>query len=255
MFTILALQLSLAFAHDLNCIPKDEAHKHIQIHVADAGIESMTESAFEDAIAKVMKKFESVVKKDHDANLVINNLWTDATINAQAYQEWHEDPITKKITKYFMVDAFGGLARYPGMTKNGFIAVLCHELGHHIGGAPKYNRNGWASIEGQSDYWATHHCMKELGIDSKAAGKALAGVLADLNGERPPKESSPDMTVVTKMLESHPEAQCRLDTYLAGRACTQTGKISQSDPKQGTCHVYPAGKAAVGDRPLCWFKP
>lgn len=43
------------------------------------------------------------------------------------------------------------------------LLVLCHEMAHHLGGAPyKVDDNGvirWASMEAQSDYWAAKTCM------------------------------------------------------------------------------------------------
>jgi hypothetical protein len=34
---------------------------------------------------------------------------------------------------------FGGLARHELVTDDGFMMVVCHETGHHLGGAPRYN--------------------------------------------------------------------------------------------------------------------
>jgi Zn-dependent protease with chaperone function len=53
---------------------------------------------------------------------------------------------------------FGGLARDPLVTKDGFSAVICHEIGHHIAGAPRKGFS-WASNEGQADYFATTKCL------------------------------------------------------------------------------------------------
>jgi hypothetical protein len=56
---------------------------------------------------------------------------------------------------------YGGLARHGEITPDGFALVLCHEIGHHLGGVPRYSgANGWASNEGQSDYFAATKCLR-----------------------------------------------------------------------------------------------
>lgn len=49
-------------------------------------------------------------------------------------------------------------------TTNGVLQmILCHEIGHHIGGQPyKSGQNDWVSVEGQADYFATTSCLKKL---------------------------------------------------------------------------------------------
>lgn len=47
-----------------------------------------------------------------------------------------------------------------------YTAVLCHEIGHFMGGYPKKKRgddgDSWASKEGQSDYYAAAVCLKKM---------------------------------------------------------------------------------------------
>ena len=74
---------------------------------------------------------------------------------------------------------FGGFARHEAITADAFTLVVCHEIGHHLGGAPKKTRsagrNGtrkrWATNEGQADYWATLKCLRKVwrGEDHKVA--------------------------------------------------------------------------------------
>jgi hypothetical protein len=67
---------------------------------------------------------------------------------------------------------FGGLARHETITEDGMSLVVCHEIGHHIGGAPKKGGSAggwgggagastWASNEGQADYFATLKCLRK----------------------------------------------------------------------------------------------
>ena len=62
---------------------------------------------------------------------------------------------------------FGGLARHKLVTPDGFALVACHEMGHHLGGAPR--RGGWASNEGQSDYYATTKCARRIWAEDNNA--------------------------------------------------------------------------------------
>lgn len=179
-----------------------------------------SKAEFDDAIKIVHDAYTGDVEKA-GGHLVFKNLWNDGTVNSDTYRDgdtWY-------------VDAYGGLARYPDMTKAAYIAVLCHEVGHNLGGDPRYNNNtDWAAVEGQADYWATLECMRRVDpSESLAASQTLANVLAELGGEPMPNISTPDPTVVDVTFEDHPAAQCRLDTYYRG--------IQQTD------------------RPRCWYAP
>lgn len=244
VFLAVLFSLGLFSIANAECIPKDDAHKNLFFSAsARSGISQV---AYEKVLDKLEAYFAPVVRA-RGARLQINRLWNDGTVNAQAYRigsTWH-------------VDMFGGLARYPGMTQTAFLTVACHELGHHMGGAPRYDRNtDWAATEGQADYWATLNCMKRLGVASSAGSLALAKVLADLSGERMPSRSTRSQVVRSSILESHPPAQCRLDTMDAGRACRASGNTSNNDPRVGTCHVYPSSTTySAGSRPRCFYKP
>lgn len=241
---------------------------------------SMTEPEFLAIVSKVEKQYSDVVKAK-GAKLIMENAWEDGTVNAYADQDsegWH-------------VHMFGGLARHPLTTNDGFALVVCHELGHHLGGAPKYGGgNDWASNEGQADYWATVKCAKKIFenddniaivakmvIDAEAikqcelvyksdaeialcertsmAGKSLAQLLGALGGNTKVEFNTPDKHVVKKTVDSHPEAQCRLDTYFSGGLCDKAYSldVDDKDAKIGVC-VKSEGYS-VGLRPLCWYKP
>lgn len=182
---------------------------------------TVTKANFESAINLVTKAYANKIASTGRV-LSINNLWKNPTVNAQAYQKRMNG------TTYLMVDAFGGLARYGFMTTDAFVGVLCHELGHHLGGAPRID---WASNEGQSDYWGFRSCMRKIMSVERAivAAEDLAEVLARLGGERVPSLYTPDLTIVQRTIDYHPNAQCRLDTMFAG--------------------------LKFKPRPRCWFKP
>ncbi|MDO9183353.1 MAG: hypothetical protein Q7U04_13145 [Bacteriovorax sp.] len=62
---------------------------------------------------------------------------------------------------------YGGLARHPLMTEEAFAVVVCHELGHHLGGAPKKRQSFsidplWSSNEGEADYFSSLKCLRKF---------------------------------------------------------------------------------------------
>lgn len=70
------------------------------------------------------------------------------------------------------IQMFGGFARHKHGTLDSFRGIICHEIGHHLGGAPQGSDwwGSWASIEGQSDYFATSKCMKKLLLEGQKMG-------------------------------------------------------------------------------------
>lgn len=234
-------------------------------------------------------QFDSILNKIYDeyapeiaglgANFRIDRRWNDPVLNAYAFQangNWY-------------IAMYGGLARHPAMTEDGFMAVACHEVGHHLGGAPKFVDDDWGSVEGQADYYATLKCLRrifmkednakilantkldpiaikrceaeglsqqdeEICIRSVMAGASLASVLSVMNKNKAlPKLDTPDRSRVTTTDENHPRSQCRMDTYLQGALCRvrYTEALDNKDYRAGTC----ADESLYDDglRPSCWF--
>lgn len=239
----------------------------------------ITETEFNAVITKVETIYAPVVS-NLGKTLVINRKWTDGTVNANASQSG----------SIWTVNMFGGLARSAPVTADGFSIVLCHEMGHHLGGATKKTGfNKWASSEGQSDYFTATKCLRKIWVNddnqkivskmvvpellrkscenvhgSKTsdfficvrtgiAGVSVGKLLADTNPE--PKFDTPDPKVVTSTYHEHPKTQCRFDTFFQGALCEvgMNEQVSNTDETTGYCH----GKLGhtVGLRPLCWFKP
>jgi len=129
---------------------------------------TMDEKDFNQIIDDVVAIYKKQVANAGGEITVLKD-WATGTVNAFACRSIFKDKCpTKKseIGNNYLLKMFGGLARHPKMTKDGFAIVVCHELGHHIGGAPKKGAR-WASSEGQSDYWATTKCMKNYLLGAK----------------------------------------------------------------------------------------
>jgi hypothetical protein len=123
----------------------------------------ITEAQFTAAIDKVETIYAPIVA-NMGGKLEIDRKWSDGTVNAYAQQSG----------KTWKVAMFGGLARHETITEDGMALVVCHEIGHHIGGAPKKGgstsggwwggssgASTWASNEGQADYFATLKCLRK----------------------------------------------------------------------------------------------
>jgi hypothetical protein len=172
------------------------------------------------------------------------------------------------------------------MTRDAFLGVTCHEVGHHLGGAPIV-MTGLAN-EGQADYFATTKCLRLMfSTENNAAvlakaqidpfakkiceqehaslqdrqaceraslvASTLGKVLAGFEQKPEPKFDSPDPVVVTATSNAHPHAQCRVDTMFAGAVCAVALDVpfSRLDPREGACVE---ATSAVGYRPHCWYK-
>lgn len=241
----------------------------------------ITEKQFNDVLDRLDRLFKPDVERAGD-KLRINRLWSDATVNASAQRNGNTQ----------VLNMYGGLARHPATTIEGFALVACHEYGHHNGGAPKSASmwGNWATNEGGADYFATLKCLrrffaeddnaailKDLDLDPVAdsacaaqwpnqqdylicmrmslAGQSVANLFQALRKENTaPNFGTPDRRVVSRTNDAHPDTQCRLDTYFAGMLCTakENEALSNDDYKMGSCYA-PRDKA--GTRPLCWFAP
>lgn len=114
------------------------------------------------AVIEAVEEIYIPIVKSKGGNLKINRLWDNGTVNANASRQGST----------YVVNMYGGLARHAAVTAEGFAVVVCHEIGHHIGGAPVYggggwggggsNSRSWASNEGQSDYFATSKCLRKV---------------------------------------------------------------------------------------------
>ncbi len=259
-------------------LPENDMRIPVGMKAINGGL---TEAQFNGVIAKVERLYSPVIS-NLGSKLVIERLWTNTKVNAYAKRD---------TPKVWTVQMFGGLARHASVTADGFALVLCHELGHHIGGAPKKRAtmNPWASSEGQSDYFATLKCLRQVFLNdnnaaivrtlsapaelvsackkvftkddvnicirSGMAGASVANLFASMDSAKLASFSTPDLTVVTSNVDSHPATQCRLDTFFQGSLCEVSFNedVDQKDEIRGTCHK--ASGHSTGMRPRCWHKP
>lgn len=244
----------------------------------------MTEEIFNQILDELEEIYSPIVRS-LGRRLQIQRDWRNGTVNAFAQQ----------LGTVWRVAMFGGLARHHTITPDAFALVACHELGHHLGGLPKisswWGGAGWASNEGQSDYFGTMKCfrkyaenhdnqelMSQVDIPEYVVEKcsevfshpeehavctrsAMAGLsLGELfrvlrNLDHPLQFDTPDPRVVSSTDNSHPAPQCRLDTYFQAALCDRDhyDDVSNTNPNQGVCSRSEGDE--LGLRPLCWYRP
>lgn len=231
----------------------------------------------------VIDKVESVYKPIVEGlgnKLTINRLWENSRVNAGATKKGNE----------WIINLYGGYARHSLVTEDGYALVICHELGHLLGGTPQKTEATWASTEGQADYFATLKCLRkvfrqdnnvqyvtQLNVPTmvsekcsksfktdweialckrtSVAGLSVSAISADIRNTDIPAIETPDTAIVEQTFEDHPEPQCRLDTYFQGSICevSSVNALSSKDESEGTCHQINGHETGV--RPTCWFKP
>lgn len=246
------------------------------IPVVNGPAASIEKAKFDGVLDKIETLYKPIISKKGGTFKVVRN-WNDGTVNAYA----------DRSGRTWSIHMFGGMARHPAVTEDAFAAVACHEVGHHLGGAPHFGAD-WASIEGQSDYFAFTKCLRMMfekddnkkivqgmTVDPEAekrckanwssqqdeylciratmANLALGLVLVEDTGKPNPKLDTPDSTQVTTTNGDHPEAQCRVDTMLQASLCTVpfSEELGDRDYRIGACVDY----LKDGSRSRCWFKP
>lgn len=246
--------------------------------------EGLSFEEYDHALSKVERVYRPIARQ-YGGRLIVNRLWESATVNAGTLREtgtnnWH-------------VNMYGGFARHPRVTVDGLSLVLCHEIGHHIGGAPKKkNSEGipfWSSAEGQADYFATLKCLRKvfahddnvraigkikvpsvvrrncelsfkrpreaaLCIRTSLAGLSVASVNAEGRRLATPQFEIADQSLVEETMEKHPHPQCRLETYFQGSLCRVSSMIPLSQANDVTGTCHLDKGHSIGIRPGCWYR-
>lgn len=243
--TLCALYLfaSAGFAH-ATFVPESEIQWK---HLTD-GPSNITENEFKSVVAKLQNAYAPMVKQ-HGGNLSINGDWKSDKLNAGARQ----------MMGSWQVVISGAIARRPELSLDGLTLIICHEIGHHLGGYA-FSQGGnpfektWAANEGQSDYFSTQVCAHKMWKDEKeknasyrstvpeyvkvrcdsawgsteeqdlcyrsgAATETVMNTMAALMNKPKPQFETPDRTIVDKTSSAHPPVQCRMDTIFQASLC------------------------------------
>lgn len=184
-----------------------------------------------------------------------------------------------------------GSEDYGQLDQDSLTLILCHELGHLIGGMPTMDPYGKSTTEGQADYFASLKCLPKI-IRSEYLGREdslksiarfehecskthsdvfsinvctnviqasfTASVFNNLvQGNQEPIELNSRIINFANIENyfnlglRHPNSQCRLQTYVAGALCTD-------DPSLDVDIHSVLGSACkdgnpLSQRPACWY--
>jgi len=134
-----------------------------------------------------------------------------------------------KIKARLSLMVLGGTARIKGMNQESYAALICHELGHILGGPPYQDFKGakWSSLEGQADYFAASICLPRyfsfLGIDPSRIDKEVESAGWHMFKSMMPYSTSTrdqalqrkkvKLPAVKRTEQSYPDLQCRYETF------------------------------------------
>lgn len=128
----------------------------------------------------------------------------------------------------YKIMILGGMTRVAEMTEDAYAAIVCHEIGHIIGGEPHQTITGaeWSSSEGQSDFFAASVCLpryfkatgeKNISARIEKAGFEMMNALRKFDSNSADKTLSrtrPPMPAVKEtLINKYPSVQCRYENF------------------------------------------
>ncbi len=244
---------------------------------------NLTEEEFNSTVNRIREYFTPVFTT-LGKSLNVYASWSYPMNNAFATQDKNGTSV------YF----FGLFTMNKFMTKDAFLFVACHEIGHHLGGFPKESGSmAWASDEGQADYFAANKCYRELlkndpentnaeklilpdsvkeqcksqypvedeyriCLRSARAGEDVGKVLEFMKTAVDSNKvllAEPEPAPVTKTLETHPDPVCRALGILSASLCNRPTDVAISDTDETVGVCHEKNGDKIGYRALCWFRP
>jgi hypothetical protein len=222
--------------------------------------------------------WREVLLNEYGKKIVFSVDLEDERVNASCSRDDDNNPILK---------IRGGLLRHPLMNEDVLNFILCHELGHFLGGAPKSFRGNtqkrsWSSVEGQADYFAVTKCLPRIysndlvsydaqksslikdKVKSICSGEVCSRIVysgllttrffASLKrGGDTPSIEKRERHLPSRTIQKHPSPQCRLDNVISAVKCEKDymSLMDDLDISIGACVRKDIDMA--GERAACWF--
>lgn len=218
---------------------------YFYLPVGAQDVSTVTEADYREVIGKVLAQNFNPVFQQTGRPLLIPLEWINPYFGAFAQDKG----------AYMQISMWGGVARAPGASKVVLSTILCHELGHILGGEPRQTIPGadWASAEGQSDFFAATTCLPNLfraypdlapsvsaEVEQVCAGNVDCGRVLQAGLEtvrffqkysyrsyEPVSVHVSAKNTETLVRNSYPSDQCRLDSFVSGARC-QLGRVCRA---------------------------
>lgn len=224
--------------------------------------EGLSKAEYLELLALGGKHFVQIAK-DFGTELTISNEWDNDRVNAGS----------TKGDAGWGIQMFGGFARHKNTTKDAFMSVMCHEMGHLVAGFPYQppidGIDFETSVEAQSDHFIGP-CLKkvfkeDIEINATFRDKVhiypknscdaiyqtqeardlcyrISVAIYDewqVFGNNSVKwgYDNRDKKIVNTTDLSYPRDQCRLDTAFASSLCLEQWDFSVM-PKKGNHNTY-----------------
>lgn len=216
----------------------------------------------------------------HDAEkiglkLSIHAEWNNSTVNAYMQRQ------AGKMIVYL----HGGLARRPELSPVSLAGILCHELGHGLGGHPARRHPLFhISAEGQADYYAFGECLDRM---LTQMAESFPGYLLSEKTIPAQETEAEDFSLMCQELQSWNEQTSEMDSGSFGQFCEEklraglelgmllanlrgepefpsystpdtslTPRTLLGYPKTSQCRLDTfAAAIQKRERPWCWFAP
>lgn len=156
-------------------------------------------------------------------------LISEFKVQVQLDAKWESPYFGAGISFYentFRLMILGGTTRIKGLTPDAYAAIVCHELGHIIGGSPLQTIPGaeWSSSEGQSDFFAASVCLpryfKKLGVSDleisqrvEQAGFEMISAFMTIEKGSVKRFKMDDTRVESTLINNYPTLQCRYENF------------------------------------------
>lgn len=215
-------------------------------------VSEISEKEYREIMSSFQNQWQAEVLEKTGKPLLVKPEWENPYFAAYAVDR----------TQYWEIALWGGMARAREATSLHLKTILCHELGHIIGGEPRQTLSGaeWSSTEGQSDFFAAKECLSKVLSAQDVEGVDLSSAQAICDGhvqclmvvaagwkavlffqrfqylEIPSVDLfKPEGAVSVFKPNTYPSYQCRLDTYIQGARCLKD--VTFCSP------------------PICWMPP
>ncbi len=246
---------TLLFLITLSGLPAGASSRYM-IEVGDATTSSVTKESFQ-------KHFYGVFFQ----NLLRMRQQPLPVIPAADWEKPYFTAYTVENDNVITIGFWGGMARIPGMNDEAVALITCHEVGHVIGGEPRFKLPLYKilSSEGQADYYATAVCLKEYFAKDPDTLKTL-GELHDPRIRALCEKTYEDPLQKAICLRSLRGAQGMLEVLLYMKpeegpvsfdqmAQHKTGETLYDQYPTNQCRLDTLIAGALGaERPGCWYK-